>query len=107
MLGDLAPSLELDLYYEHELLAAGAGGNLLEKPDQLDALLTLGGDGTLLRGARVIAPHSVPILGVNLGHPGFHLLQRGRARDRADSQLPRRDHLAESHGVEARRRRAL
>jgi NAD+ kinase len=38
---------------------------------RLDALLTFGGDGTLLRGARLCAGHEIPILGVNLGRVGF------------------------------------
>jgi NAD+ kinase len=37
----------------------------------LDALITFGGDGTLLRGARLLGAHETPILGVNLGRVGF------------------------------------
>ena len=36
-----------------------------------DLLITLGGDGTILRTARIAAEHSVPILGLNLGRVGF------------------------------------
>lgn len=40
-------------------------------PDELDALITLGGDGTLLHAARLVKDEKVPILGINLGQLGF------------------------------------
>lgn len=66
----LAPALNLQLRLEPELPATD-GDARLESPDQIDALLTLGGDGTLLRGARLLEGNEVPILGVNMGRLGF------------------------------------
>jgi NAD+ kinase len=38
---------------------------------ECDAVLALGGDGTMLGGLRVAAPHGAPVLGVNLGTLGY------------------------------------
>ncbi len=38
---------------------------------QADFIISLGGDGTILRIARQAAVHQVPLLGVNVGHVGF------------------------------------
>lgn len=40
-------------------------------PPNMDLAITLGGDGTLLYGARILAGCDVPILAVNLGDFGF------------------------------------
>ena len=36
-----------------------------------DAVLALGGDGTMLGALALAAPHRVPVLGVNLGTLGY------------------------------------
>jgi NAD+ kinase len=36
-----------------------------------DLVVTVGGDGTLLRGVRIAAPRDIPVLGVNCGRVGF------------------------------------
>jgi NAD+ kinase len=58
---------------EKDLLDLAGRGDRLDDDalESLDLLVTLGGDGTLLRGARMVAPLGVPVLGINLGHLGF------------------------------------
>lgn len=39
--------------------------------DKIDLLLSLGGDGTILTGARAVSEAGIPVLGINLGTLGF------------------------------------
>jgi len=95
-LGELAPALGMELYYERELLEAAGRGRPIDDPAALDALLTLGGDGTLLRGARIIAPHAVPILGINLGRLGFLTCCNVDQLSNALMRFARGDYISES-----------
>lgn len=53
-------------------IKASSLNNLEELPrQQADVLICLGGDGTLLRCARVAAPLGTPIFGINCGTLGF------------------------------------
>lgn len=38
---------------------------------ELDLVVSLGGDGTMLRTVQMTAPHDVDVLGVNVGHMGY------------------------------------
>ncbi|MGE5801538.1 MAG: NAD(+)/NADH kinase, partial [Gemmatimonadota bacterium] len=71
-----AASVAIKLYTEERIQALWPARNggpplLADAPGALDCLVTLGGDGTLLRGARLLNGANTPILGLNLGRVGF------------------------------------
>jgi len=67
----------------------------LEPKTSIDCLLTLGGDGTLLRGARALNGANVPVLGVNLGRVGFLTTASTQNLDWALDALVRRAYATE------------
>lgn len=53
--------------------AADQRSGIVAKPDieGADLVISLGGDGTLLRAARIVGYQEIPILGLSYGHLGF------------------------------------
>lgn len=47
------------------------GVALTQLVDEVDLVISLGGDGTLLTAARALVDTDTPLLGINLGHLGF------------------------------------
>jgi len=56
--------------------------------DGTELVLTIGGDGTILRAAQVVVAHAIPITGINLGRLGFLTeLSAGEATDKLPELL--------------------
>lgn len=65
---DAATTLGVALRSEGVSVVSAAGPHGASKPD---LVVTVGGDGTFLRGARVAAESDCPVLGVKVGRLGF------------------------------------
>ena len=70
-----------------------------ELVDRADALISLGGDGTMLGALRLVAHRPVPVLGVNLGHLGFLVEVQPNELDAALDRLDTGDYTIEEHSA--------
>src|SRR3989449_4913782 len=97
-LAQVAPRPGCALYPEEGIAAVGPtpGPPLLDRAARLDCMITLGGDGPLLRGARTLTGAGTPILGVNLGRVGFLTTANSQTLDWALDALVRGAYATES-----------
>ncbi len=53
------------------LCSAWESDTARKQVDGTDLIITIGGDGTILRAAQAVVPRPIPITGINLGNLGF------------------------------------
>ncbi len=91
----VAPRAGVSLLFEDALHDLVPTAEHLHAGADIDAMLTLGGDGTFLRGARALGGRELPILGVNLGHLGFLTACGGDEAEEALQRFAGGDYIAE------------
>ncbi|WP_284760604.1 NAD kinase [Curtobacterium sp. MEB011] len=71
----LTPVMPFDEYADIRRAEASVGKvdilGVDVQPNQLEIVIVLGGDGTILRAAELVRNTGAPLIGVNLGHVGF------------------------------------
>lgn len=67
------------------LCSAWEGEKARAQVNNTDLVLSIGGDGTILRAAQAVVPHPIPITGINLGKLGF---MTELSADEAMAKLP-------------------
>lgn len=92
----VAPSAGVTLAFEPDLHELVPQATRMDDASIVDGLVTLGGDGTFLRGARVLAGRTAPVLGVNLGRLGFLTACGGDEAEKAIRRFASGDYVAES-----------
>jgi NAD+ kinase len=86
---DIAPQYGMDSYCVKEE----------ESMRKMDAAVSLGGDGTLLRMARYMAPLNIPVMGVNFGRLGFLTEVELPQMQSAFLKIRDRDYTLENRGM--------
>ena len=75
---------------------------LRERATSTDMVITVGGDGTILRAAQVTAPADIPVVGINMGRLGFMTeLQVDEALERLPVYLDGGCRVEERHMLQA------
>ncbi len=70
---NLLSTADFDVFLHSDIIEKGVSGKSfdIEYDNKLDVMLTVGGDGTILRIASYCAKYNTAILGINLGNVGF------------------------------------
>lgn len=68
-----------------------------EMMEKSEMLLSLGGDGTLMRAAKYAGPAGIPVLGINMGHLGYLV-----ELEISDYEQPLRQALAGQYTIDQR-----
>ena len=85
----------VQMLYEGQKLGAYKYTDARKIPENVECVLVLGGDGTLLQAARDLVERSIPLLGVNMGTLGFLAEVEKKNLQNALDQLIQGDYFVE------------